>query len=104
MPPTTFGGLGIVSSPPLVHEISRLGEALMVVATVLVFAVYSGFTFGTKNRQQRRRSVQFAATWPALFLALLVMDGVLAFFDSAMARYVRQASQGIGWIFQIEMG
>src|SRR6058998_531796 len=70
---TTYGWLGIVSTPPLVHEISRLGEALMVVATVLVFAVYSGFTFRTKNRQQRRRSVQFAATWAALFLALLVM-------------------------------
>src|SRR3989442_4189943 len=76
----------------------------MVVATVLVFAVYSGFTFRTKNRQQRRRSVQFAATWAALFLALLVMDGVLEFFDPAMARDVRQASQGIGWIFQMGMG
>src|SRR5881296_941616 len=101
---TTYGWLGIVSTPPLVHEISRLGEALMVVATVLVFAVYSGFTFRTKNRQQRRRSVQFAATWAALFLALLVMDGVLEFFDPAMARDVRQASQGIGWIFQMGMG
>src|SRR6058998_3243363 len=104
MSTTTYGWLGIVSTPPLVHEISRLGEALMVVATVLVFAVYSGFTFRTKNRQQRRRSVQFAATWAALFLALLVMDGVLEFFDPAMARDVRQASQGIGWIFQMGMG
>src|SRR5438309_9679427 len=32
------------------------------------------------------------------------MDGVLEFFDPAMARQVRQASQGIGWIFQMGMG
>jgi len=101
---TTYGWLGIVSTPPLVHEISRLGEALMVVATVLVFAVYSGFTFRTKNRQQRRRSLQFAGAWAALFLALLVMDGVLELFDPALARNIRQASQGIGWIFQMGMG
>src|SRR2546428_10814183 len=49
---TTYGGLGIVSTPPLVHEISRLGEALMAVATVLAFAVYSGFPFRSTNRPQ----------------------------------------------------
>src|SRR3989442_1713710 len=104
LPATRKGRMGRFPAPPLVHEISRLGEALMVVATVLVFAVYSGFTFRTKNRQQRRRSLQFAGAWVALFLALLVMDGVLELFDPALARNVRQASQGIGWIFQMGMG
>jgi hypothetical protein len=101
---TTYGWLRIAASPPLVHEISRLGEALMVVATALVFAVYSGFTFRTKNKQQRRRALQFVATWVALFVGLLVMDGVLELFDPAMAKNVRQGSQGIGWIFQMGMG
>ena len=101
---TTYGWLGVVTAPPLVHEIYRLGEALMVAATVLVFAVYSGFTFRTKNKQQQRRTIQFAATWATLFIGLLVMDGILEFFDPAMAKQVRQASQGIGWIFQMGMG
>jgi hypothetical protein len=94
----------VASSPPLVHEISRLGEALMVVATALVFAVYSGFTFRSKNKQQRRRTIQFVAAWTGLFLGLLLMDGVIEIFDPAMAQHIRQASQGIGWIFQMGMG
>jgi len=101
---TTFGWLGLTSSPPLVHEISRLGEALMVVTTALVFAVYSGFTVRSNNKQQRRRTLQFVATWTALFIGLLVMDGVIEFFDPAMAKNIRQGSQGIGWIFQMGMG
>ena len=98
------GGGGGAPPPPLVHEISRLGEALMVVATALVFAVYSGFTFRSKNKQQQRRTSQFVATWAGLFLGLLLMDGVIEIFDPAMAQHVRQASQGIGWIFQMGMG
>ncbi len=101
---TTYGWLGVVTSPPLVHEISRLGEALMVAATALVFVVYSGFTVRSKNKQQRRRAVQFVATWAALFIGLLVMDGVIEIFNPATAQHVRQASQGIGWIFQMGMG
>lgn len=101
---TTYGWLGVASSPPLVHEISRLGEALMVVATGLVFAVYSGFTFRSKNKQQQRRTIQFVATWAGFFLGLLLLDGVIEIFDPAMAQHIRQASQGIGWIFQMGMG
>lgn len=101
---TTYGWLGVATSPPLVHEISRLGEALMVIATALVFAVYSGFTFRSKNKQQRRRTVQFVTAWTGLFLGLLLMDGVLEIFDPVAAQHVRQASQGIGWIFQMGMG
>ncbi len=101
---TTYGWLGVATSPPLVHEISRLGEALMVIATALVFAVYSGFTFRSKNKQQRRRAFQFVATWTVLFLGLLLMDGVIEIFSPAAALHVRQASQGIGWIFQMGMG
>ena len=101
---TTYGWLGVATSPPLVHEISRLGEALMVVATVLVFVVYSGFTFRSKNKQQRRRTIQFVSAWTGLFMGLLLMDGVIEIFDPAAAQHVRQASQGIGWIFQMGMG
>jgi len=101
---TTYGWLGIIATPPLVYEISRLGEALMVVATALVFAVYSGFTIRSNNRQQRRRTVQFVMTWAALFIGLLLMDGVIEIFDPAMAKNIRQGSQGIGWIFQMGMG
>jgi len=101
---TTFGWLGIVTTPPLVHLVSRLGEALMVAATFLVFAVYSGFNFRSSNRQQRKRTIQYAVAWTVLFLGLLVVDSVLDIVNPAMASHVRQASQGIGWIFQMGMG
>jgi len=101
---TTYGWLGLAASPPLAHEVSRLGEVLMVTATALVFAVYSGFTLHSKNRQQRKRTLQFVAAWATLFVGLLALDGVLEVFDPTLARHVRQASQGIGWIFQMGMG
>jgi hypothetical protein len=101
---TTYGWLGMVATPPMVHEIARLGEAMMVAATVLVFAVYSGFTFRSHNRRQRRRTIQYAAAWAVLFIGLLVIDWVLDAVNPAMASHVRQASQGIGWIFQMGMG
>src|SRR5438067_155922 len=40
----SYGLLGMTSPRSLVHEISRLGEALVVAATGLVFVVYAGFT------------------------------------------------------------
>jgi hypothetical protein len=101
---TTYGWLGLTNTPPLVHEINRLGEALMVLATVLVFAVYSGFSIRTKNRRQRRRTIFYVATCAVLFIGLLVIDSVLGMFDPELARSVRQSSQGIGWIFQMGMG
>ena len=101
---TTYGWLQVSTAPPLVHAVSRLGEALMVVATALVFMVYSGFSFRTSNRRQRRRTIQYTAAWAVLFTGLLVIDGILESISPAMASHVRQASQGIGWIFQMGMG
>lgn len=71
---STYGWLGLTYTPPLVLDIHRYGEALMVLATALVFAVYSGFSLRTKNRRQRRRTIFYAATWALLFVGLLVMD------------------------------
>lgn len=101
---TTYGFLGLPASPPAVHAINRTGEALMVLATVWVFATYGGFTLWSKNRRQRRRSIIYAGTWAILFVGLLVMDGILEIFNPAAARSLRQGSQGIGWIFQMGMG
>src|SRR5207245_9735465 len=41
MSTTTYGWLRVVSTTPRVHEICRLGEALMAVAIVLVCDLYS---------------------------------------------------------------
>ena len=101
---TAYSWLGATVTPPFVHEINRLGEALMVVATALVFAVYGGFSMRTKNRRQRRRAFWYIGTWAGLFIGLLLMDSVLELVDPAAARTVRQSSQGIGWIFQMGMG
>jgi len=101
---TLYSWLAISSAPPFVHGMNRLGEALMVVATVLVFAVYSGFSLRTTNRRQRRRTFFYGATWAVLFFGLLLMDGIVEMFNPAAASSVRQGSQGIGWIFQMGMG
>jgi len=50
---TTYGLLGIVAPPPLVHEICRGGEALMVLASILVFWSYGSTSLFTKNRTLR---------------------------------------------------
>jgi hypothetical protein len=98
------GWLGLASSPPFLLEIHRYGEALMVLATVLVFAVYSGFSFRTRNRKQRSRAISYTATWAFLFVGLLMIDGVLEIFDPAAAAGLRNGARGIGWIFQMGMG
>ena len=101
---SSYGWLGLTYSPPLVYDVHRWGEALMVLATVLVFAVYSGFSFRTRNRRQQRRAIFYAATWAVLFIGLLVMDGVLELFDPAAAQSLRKGGRSIGWIFQMGMG
>jgi hypothetical protein len=101
---TLYSWLGFTVSPPLVHEFNRLGEALLVAATALVFAVYGGFSMRTKNLRQRKRTAWYVGTWAALFVGLLLMDSVLELVDPEAARSVRQSSQGIGWIFQMGMG
>jgi len=88
----------------LVHELNRFGEAMMVLASILVFWAYGGIAVRTTNKRQRRRVIIFAATGASLFLGLLFLDFFLGLYDKALAESVRKAGEGIGWIFQMGMG
>jgi hypothetical protein len=102
---TTYGWLGSVAAPPLVYEINRAGEALMVLASILVFWVYGrGISFRSRNKQQRRRAIWFWSVTGAVFAALLFLDYFLILYNPPMAHSIRKASEGIGWIFQMGMG
>jgi len=101
---TSYGLLGLVSVPPLAHEVNRVGEALMVLASILVFWAYGGTPLWSTNRRQRRRSLIFIITGSAAFLSLLFIDYLLAQYDRTVAENVRKAGEGIGWIFQMGMG
>lgn len=101
---TTYGVLGVVASPPFVHEINRAGEALMVGASILVFWAYGGTPVWTKNRRQRHRMVAFGLAAGTIFVGLLFLDYFLSLYDRALAESVRKAGEGIGWIFQMGMG
>lgn len=102
---TIYSLSGTVEAPPLVYEFHRAGEALMVVASVLVFVAYGrGLSLWTKNRRQRSRAIWFWATAGVIFTTLLFTDYLLDLYNPALASAVRQASQGIGWIFQFGMG
>lgn len=102
---TIYGLSGTVAAPPLVYEVHRAGEALMVLASILVFAAYGqGLSLWTKNRRQRHRAIWFWTTTTTIFTALIFTDYVLDLYNPALASAVRQASQGIGWIFQFGMG
>ncbi len=101
---TAYGLLGLVAVPPLVHEINRAGEAMLVVASIVVFWAYGGTPLWTKNRRQRRRAATFALVGGSTFVALLFLDYFLALYDRALAESVRKAGEGIGWIFQMGMG
>jgi hypothetical protein len=102
---TAYSLAGTVAAPPLVYEFHRAGEALMVLASVLVFVAYGrGLSLRTKNRRQRHRAIWFWATAGAIFTTLLFTDYLLGLYNPALASAVRQASQGIGWIFQFGMG
>jgi len=102
---TAYSLAGTLAAPPLVYEFHRAGEALMVLASFLVFVAYGqGLSLRTKNRRQRTRALWFWATAGAIFTTLLFTDYLLDLFNPAMASGVRQASQGIGWIFQFGMG
>lgn len=100
---TGFAMFGWGAAPPLVHEANRLGEAMMVLASVLVFWAYGGVLW-TKNRRQRRRVLQFGFVSGVVFATLLFLDYFAALYDEALAADIRQAGQGIGWIFQMGMG
>lgn len=101
---TTYGLLGVAAVPPLVHEINRAGEALMVGASILVFWAYGGTPLWTRNRRQQHRAATFALVGGGAFVALLFLDYFLGLYDRALAESVRKAGEGIGWIFQMGMG
>ena len=104
---TIYSLMGTIASPPLVYESHRAGEALMVLASFFVFVAYGkskSLSLRTKNRRQRNRAIWFWSTTGIIFSALLVADYALDLYNPAAASAVRQASQGIGWIFQFGMG
>jgi hypothetical protein len=101
---TTYGLLGLAAVPPLVHEINRAGEAMMVGSSILVFWAYGGTPLWTKNRRQQRRAATFAFVGSGAFVALLFLDYFLGLYDPALAESIRKAGEGIGWIFQMGMG
>ncbi len=77
----------------------------MVMASFLVFVAYGrGLSLRTKNRRQRARALWFWGTAGVIFMTLLFTDYLLGLYNPALASAVRQASQGIGWIFQFGMG
>ncbi|HWF59910.1 MAG TPA: hypothetical protein VN666_06330 [Nitrospira sp.] len=104
---TIYSLMGTIASPPLVYESHRVGEALMVLASFFVFVAYGkskSLSLRTKNRRQRNRAIWFWSTTGIIFSALLIADYALDQYNPALASAVRQASQGIGWIFQFGMG
>lgn len=104
---TIYSLMGAIAQPPLVYESHRMGEAMMVLASFLVFVAYGkskSLSLRTKNRQQRNRAMWFWSTTGAIFSALIVADYLLDLYSPAFASTFRQASQGIGWIFQFGMG
>lgn len=101
---TTYGLLKLTAAPPLVHEVNRVGEALMVLASMLVFWAYGATPLWSSNKRQRRRAAIFALVGGSVFLGLLGLDYVLGLYDPAVAESVRKAGEGIGWIFQMGMG
>ncbi len=101
---TLYGVLGIAGAPPLTHEVNRMGEALMVLASVLTFAAFGAEAFWSRNRRQRRRVLWFSVVGGGVFLALLFMDYFLGLYDPEVAYRVRKGGEGISWIFQMGMG
>ncbi|WP_447979618.1 hypothetical protein [Candidatus Nitrospira bockiana] len=101
---TVYGFWEILAVPPWAHEINRLGEAMMVLSSVLAFWAYGGISVRTSNRRQRKRVLWTIGSGVAVFLALFFLDYVLVRYDPATAESVRKAGEGIGWIFQMGMG
>ena len=101
---TSYGLLGIVAAPPLVHEVSRGGEALMVLASILVFWSYGSTSLFTKNKTQRKWALTLLLSGGITFLVLLYIDFFLSLYSPALAEDARKAGQGLGWVFQMGMG
>jgi len=102
---TFFSFLGTVTAPPFVYEFHRGGEALMVLASILVYGAYGrGLSFRSRNQHQRRRAIWFWGTAGSIFTVLLFLDYLLSRYDPVMASNIRKGADGIGWIFQFGMG
>jgi len=104
---TFYSWTGALAAPPLVYESHRAGEAFMLLASYLVFVAYGkskSLSLRTKNRRQLSRAIWFWATAAILFSTMIVADYLLDLYSPAFASAFRQASQGIGWIFQFGMG
>lgn len=102
-----YSWMGAVVAPPLVYESHRAGEAFMLLASYLVFVAYGksrSVSLRTKNRRQLSRAMWFWGITAVVFSALIVADYLLDLYSPAVASAFRQASQGIGWIFQFGMG
>jgi hypothetical protein len=102
-----YSWMGAVAAPPLVYESHRAGEAFMLLASYLVFVAYGkskSVSLRTKNRRQLSRAMWFWGVTAVVFSALIVADYLLDLYSPAVASAFRQASQGIGWIFQFGMG
>lgn len=104
---TFYSWTGALAAPPLVYESHRAGEAFMLLASYLVFVAYGkskSLSLRTKNRRQLSRAIWFWSTAAILFSTMIVADYLLDLYSPAFASAFRQASQGIGWIFQFGMG
>lgn len=102
---TMYSVAGTVAAPPLVYEAHRAGEALMVLASILVFWAYGrGVSFRSRNQTQRRRAIWFWGTAAVIFVTMFFLDYLLNRFDPVLANNVRKGADGIGWIFQFGMG
>ncbi|BCA54339.1 conserved membrane protein of unknown function [Nitrospira sp. KM1] len=102
---TFYSFSGSVAAPPLVYEAHRGGEALMVLASILVFWAYGrGVSFRSRNQRQRTRAIWFWGSAGVIFSALFFLDFLLNRYDPALATNIRKGADGIGWIFQFGMG
>ena len=101
---TSYGLLGLVTAPPLVHEVNRTGEALMVLASILVFWAYGSTSLRTKNKQQRKWGLTLLISGGTIFFLLLFLDYFISLYSLKAAEDVRKAGEGIGWVFQMGMG
>ncbi len=102
-----YSWMGTIAAPPLVYESHRAGEAFMLLASYLVFVAYGkskSVSLRTNNRRQLSRALWFWGVTGVVFSALIVADYLLDVYSPAFASAFRQASQGIGWIFQFGMG
>jgi hypothetical protein len=101
---TAYGFFGFLDAPPLVHESNRVGEGLMVLASIFTLWAYGGISFATKNKRQQRRLLVFASVGTMIFLFLFFADYFASLYDPAVAESIRKGGEGVGWIFQMGMG